>query len=236
MPVSPTPESPREVPRKRKLRRRRFNDDPRWIMQCLLWTLKPLSNLSRSIPLQYVTAFLMVALDEGRGVGTYARALGMHRWTMSRYLNAIGPRGRNGGPGLDLVIIKHDPYDPRWTEVFLTPKGRAVADDVFKQMRRVKRNAPPGVFERSGTPLFSPIMNGAKPRKRVTRGTMTTAEYLAALERVGLPRTGGSTSDALGVTTRQLTRYANGHPIPKTVEKILTLMLMRWQEYGAAES
>jgi DNA-binding MarR family transcriptional regulator len=138
MPVSPTPESPREVPRKRKLRPR-FDDDPRWIIQCLLSTLKPLSNLSRSIPLQYVTAFLVVALDEGRAVGHYARALDMHRWTMSRYLNAIGPRGRNGGPGLDLVTIKHDPYDPRWTEVFLTSKGRAVADEVFKQMRRASQ-------------------------------------------------------------------------------------------------
>jgi hypothetical protein len=61
---------------------------------------------------------------------------------------------------------------------------------------------------------------------------MTTAEYLAALERLGLSRTSGETSDALSVTTRQLTRYANGHPIPKTVQIILTLMLMRWREYG----
>ena len=233
MPVSPTPESPREVPRKRKLRRPRFNDDPRWIIQCLFWTLKPLSNLSRSIPLQYVTAFLMVALDEGRGVGTYARALGMHRWTMSRYLNAIGPRGRNGGPGLDLVTIKHDPSDPRWTEVFLTPKGRAVADEIFKQMRRVKRNAPPRVFEGGGRPHSN---DAKRIRKRETRSTMTTAEYLAALQRLGLSRTSKTTSEATGLTTRQLTRYANGHPIPKTVQKILTLMLTRWHEYGIAES
>jgi len=222
MPISPTPESPREVPHKRKLRRPRFDNDPRWIVQCLLWTLEPLSNLSRSIPLQYVTAFLTVALDEGMSVGTYASALRMHRWTMSRYLNAIGPRGRNGGPGLDLVIIKHDPSDPRWTEVFLTPKGRAVADEIFKQMRRVKRNAPRGVAKRI--------------RSRETRGAMTTDEYLDALERLGLSRTSETTADATGLTTRQLTRYANGHPIPKTVQKILTLMLTRWHEYGIAES
>ena len=67
---------------------------------------------------------------------------------------------------------------------------------------------------------------------RYARGTMTTAEYLDALERLGLSRTSQKTVEALGVTTRSLTLYANGHPIPRTVQIILTLMLTRWREYG----
>ena len=47
--------------------------------QSLLWALKPLINLSGSMPLPFVTTFLFVALDEGKGVNTYARAVGVHR-------------------------------------------------------------------------------------------------------------------------------------------------------------
>ena len=39
-----------------------------------------------------MTTFLMVALDEGKGVSAYARALGISRTAMSRYLRDIGDR------------------------------------------------------------------------------------------------------------------------------------------------
>ncbi len=88
----------------------------------------------------------MVALDEGKGVGTYARAVGIHRWRMSRYLRDIGTRARSGGPGLGLVTVEHDPKDRRWTKVVLTAKGRAVAEEVFQQMRRLTQNNRRDVF------------------------------------------------------------------------------------------
>jgi hypothetical protein len=73
--------------------------DDRLAIRSLLWTLKPLVDLrKKSIPLPFVTTFLMVALDEGRGVNEYARAVGLHRWYMSRYLYNIGHRSRSGGP------------------------------------------------------------------------------------------------------------------------------------------
>ena len=45
------------------------------VIQTLLWAIKPLSNLRRSIPLPYAVTFLTVALDEGKPVGTYALSL-----------------------------------------------------------------------------------------------------------------------------------------------------------------
>jgi hypothetical protein len=60
--------------------------------QSLLWALKPLINLSGFMPLPFVTTFLFVALDEGRGVNTYARAIGIHRSAMSKNLHALGDR------------------------------------------------------------------------------------------------------------------------------------------------
>jgi DNA-binding MarR family transcriptional regulator len=109
------------------------------MIQCLLWALKPLVNLRGSIPLPYAVVFLLVALDEGNTVNSYAQALGIHRWRMSRYLRAIGSRARNGGHGLGLVDVLHDTEDPRFTKVVLTDKGRAVAEEVFRQMRRLSQ-------------------------------------------------------------------------------------------------
>ena len=110
------------------------------VVQTLLWALKPLSNLRRSIPLPYAITFLTVALEEGKPVGAYARDLDFTRYVMSRYMQCIGEKSRNGGPGLGLVTIKRTTGYPTRTEVFLTEKGRAVAAQVFDNLRRLSRS------------------------------------------------------------------------------------------------
>jgi hypothetical protein len=107
------------------------------VIQTLLWALKPLSNLRRSIPLPYAITFLTVALEEGKPVGAYARELDFNRWVMTRYLQCIGDKARNGNAGLGLVTIKRTKGYPTRTEVFLTEKGRAVAAQVFGNLRRL---------------------------------------------------------------------------------------------------
>jgi DNA-binding MarR family transcriptional regulator len=97
-----------------------------------LWALKPLSNLRRSIPLPYAITFLTVALEEGKPVGAYARDLDFNRYVMSRYMQCIGEIG--------LVTIKRTTGYPTRTEVFLTEKGRAVAAQVFDNLRRLSRS------------------------------------------------------------------------------------------------
>jgi hypothetical protein len=101
------------------------------VIQTLLWALKPLSNLRRSISLQYAVTFLTVALEEGKSSGTYARELGFNRYHMSRYLHSIGNQARGGGSGLGLITIK------RITGSHLTEKSRAVAAEVFGNLRRL---------------------------------------------------------------------------------------------------
>jgi hypothetical protein len=56
---------------------------------------------------------------------------------------------------------------------------------------------------------------------------LTADEYLAALDRLGLTRAGQATAEALGVTVRNVQRYAAGQPVPAYVEIILGLMLER---------
>jgi hypothetical protein len=108
-------------------------------IQTLLWALKPLANLRRSIPLPYALAFLTVALDEGKPVGTYAREMDVNRWVMTRIMQTIGDKARNGGAGLGLVTIKRTTGYPTRTEVFLTEKGRAIAAQVFQNLQRLSR-------------------------------------------------------------------------------------------------
>jgi hypothetical protein len=109
------------------------------VVQTLLWALKPLSNLRRSIPLPYAVTFLTVALEEGKPVGAYARELDFNRYVMSRYMQCIGDKARNGGAGLGLVTVKRTTGYPTRTEVFLTEKGRAIASQVFENLRRLSR-------------------------------------------------------------------------------------------------
>ena len=109
------------------------------VVQTLLWALKPLGNLRRSTPLPYAVTFLTVALEEGKPVGAYARELDFNRYVMSRYMQCIGDKARNGGAGLGLVTVKRTTGYPTRTEVFLTEKGRAIASQVFENLRRLSR-------------------------------------------------------------------------------------------------
>ncbi len=118
------------------------------VVQTLLWALKPLSNLRRSIPLPYAVTFLTVALEEGKPVGAYARELDLNRYVMSRYMQCIGEKSRSGGPGLGLVTVKRTTGYPTRTEVFLTDKGRKVADQAFRQLRvRARRSGDFAMIE-----------------------------------------------------------------------------------------
>jgi DNA-binding MarR family transcriptional regulator len=101
----------------------------------LLWALKPFANLRGGIPLRYVTTFLTVALDEGKGVNAYARGMGVHRALMSRSLRDIGERARNGGPGLGLVKVVRDPASAQRRKVLLTEKGRVLLPLITRCLR-----------------------------------------------------------------------------------------------------
>lgn len=104
-------------------------------IRTLLWGLKPFSNLRGSFPLSYAVVFLTVAMEEGKPMGTYGRELGLSRFNVSRYLRCIGDRGRNGTAGLGLVSVTRTEGHPIRTKVCLTDKGRALAEQVFRNLR-----------------------------------------------------------------------------------------------------
>jgi hypothetical protein len=101
----------------------------------ILAGLKPLSKLRVSFPLPYALVFLSVAAEEGKPMAAYGRELGLTRFNISRYVRCIGDQGRGGTPGLGLVTSTPSKTYPR-LNVFLTAKGRALAKQVFENLRQ----------------------------------------------------------------------------------------------------
>lgn len=87
----------------------------------------PFRDLRADMPLQYVTAFLLVAIDEGQNVTTYAERAGVTKSVMSRHLHDIGDADRMNKEGYGLVEHRPHPEELRSVTIWLTPKGRALA-------------------------------------------------------------------------------------------------------------
>src|SRR6266436_1771497 len=106
------------------------------VLRCLLAALEPFHALRLTMPLQYVYAYLLVALNEGKGVNEYGRQAGVSLSTMSRHLLDIGDRDRYMDPGLGLVTQRPDPMELRKHRVTLTTKGIALAHRLVRTLDR----------------------------------------------------------------------------------------------------
>ena len=95
----------------------------------LLAALEPFAILRGTMPLQYVRAFLLVAREEGLGVGDYADRAGVAQSVMTRHLrhlSDLGPSNRHHEEGFGLITSQPDPMNRRKHQVSLTPKGKAL--------------------------------------------------------------------------------------------------------------
>jgi hypothetical protein len=110
------------------------------IARDLLFALKPFLNLRSLMPFPCVAAFLLVATEEGKSANAYAVDMGVARVTMWRYLYEISDRIRNGHTGLGLVAIEQHPTNSQSRQVFLTAKGRHIAEQMLKPLRRPMRH------------------------------------------------------------------------------------------------
>jgi DNA-binding MarR family transcriptional regulator len=91
-----------------------------------------------TMPLQYFTTFLLVALNEGLSVKEYAELAQVSTSVMSRHLLDIGDRNRHMTEGFGLVTSRPHPMELRKHEVFLTPKGRALLHNMIRIQRLVR--------------------------------------------------------------------------------------------------
>jgi len=85
--------------------------------------------------MQHAYAFLLVAVEEGRGVQEYAERAGVTQSVMTRILFALGPRCQKGAPGYGLMQQATDTVDLRKHQTFLTAKGKALREEIVRLTR-----------------------------------------------------------------------------------------------------
>ena len=98
--------------------------------------LEPFRELRGTMPLQYVTAFLLVATEEHQNVSDYAELAGTSQSLMSRHLGDIGETNRYHKPGFGLIEDYADLMDRRNSLIRLSPKGRHVVEQICEALKR----------------------------------------------------------------------------------------------------
>jgi DNA-binding MarR family transcriptional regulator len=93
------------------------------------------------MPMQQAYAFLLVAIEEGRGVQEYAERAGVTQPVMTRNLLALGQHRQKGAPGYGLVHQATDTRDLRKRQTFLTTKGEALMREILRLIRSDDRRA-----------------------------------------------------------------------------------------------
>lgn len=114
--------------------RQSLPEQDRKTARALLQATQPFRDLRATMPLQYVTTFLLVCEEEGLSVGDYAERAGVSKSVMSRHILDIGDRDRYMEEGFGLVTTRSDPLELRKKQVLLTDKGRALAHKLSRAM------------------------------------------------------------------------------------------------------
>lgn len=113
---------------------RELPDRDRKAGSALLRALDAFTGERTAIPTQYIRAFLLIALDEGKTVGEYAIKSGVSPSVMSRHVLDIGEFRRTKEPGLGLVYTKPNVMNLREHNVFLSDKGRALYHKIIRHL------------------------------------------------------------------------------------------------------
>ena len=83
-----------------------------------------------AMPIQQLAVFLAIARREGLSIAELAKALGLGRSSASRNVAALGDLHWQKKPGLYLVEDRIDPMELRKKQIYLTPKGRRLLEQI----------------------------------------------------------------------------------------------------------
>jgi DNA-binding MarR family transcriptional regulator len=120
--------------------------------KCLCF-MEAFRDIRPNMPMQHAYVFLLVAMNEGRGVQEYAERAGVTQPVMTRILLALGPRGQKGAAGHRIVKQATDRVDSRKRQTFLTAKGKALMREIVRLMRSDDQNETP-IGHRQSKSLF----------------------------------------------------------------------------------
>lgn len=108
----------------------------------LLQAIEPFRQINPSMPLSYLTAFLLVAAEEGKGVAEYAEAAStpgiepVSPTVMTRNLLDIGERNRQREAGYGLITQERDLFDLRKHNARITTRGKAFMNAIRRALGR----------------------------------------------------------------------------------------------------
>ena len=91
--------------------------------------------LDPTMPLQLAYTFILCCIYEGESIGDIARRAGFALSTTSRHILDLGEFDRKKSQGYKLVETRIDPMELRKKSIHLTPKGRALLNQVINTMR-----------------------------------------------------------------------------------------------------
>ena len=91
--------------------------------------------LDPTMPLQLAYTFILCCIYEGESIGDIARRAGFALSTTSRHILDLGEFDRKKSQGYKLVETRVDPMELRKKSIHLTPKGRALLNQVINTMR-----------------------------------------------------------------------------------------------------
>jgi DNA-binding MarR family transcriptional regulator len=97
--------------------------------------LKPFHKLRDTMPLQYVSTFLLIAADEHQNVTEYAKRSKISQSLMSRHVADLGAVNRYHKKGFGLVELYEDVMDRRNKLVRLTAKGKDIVGEMCEAFK-----------------------------------------------------------------------------------------------------
>lgn len=92
--------------------------------------IKAVRMVDETIPTQTLAAFLIVAMEEGQTVGAISEKLGLAETSGSRNIKALSDWDWKKRTGLKLIEYGHDPMHESRKPVFLSKKGKALAEQL----------------------------------------------------------------------------------------------------------
>lgn len=98
-------------------------------------SLTTFRDLSVTMPVGEVMAFLTVALNEGASLKELSDKMDMKMSTTSRYLLDLSDKTRTGAAGYGLVNREVDPNELRRNMYSLTPNGRKIVSQLSASVR-----------------------------------------------------------------------------------------------------
>src|SRR5688572_443395 len=95
--------------------------------------LEDLTGIDPEFPIQWALVFTRIAQEEGSSLKDIAEKTGISMSVMSRTIGALSNARRMGKP-YGLVIVRHARDDRRRKELFLSPRGKKLAEVIKKKI------------------------------------------------------------------------------------------------------